>query len=94
MPEKGGALSIIAFNLEVLILGFTSSAVILKILMAEISLTALKKEWWSVMIVLHLITSVAAGCLIVAPILSTLPFVKDAKKIPCYFNTTFVLQSG
>ena len=94
MPEKGGALSIIAFNLEVLILGFTSSAVILKILMAEISLTALKKEWWSVMIVFHLITSVAAGCLIVAPILSTLPFVKDAKKIPCYFNTTFVLQSG
>ena len=92
MPEKGGALSIIAFNLEVLILGFTSSAVILKILMAEIS--ALKKEWWSVMIVFHLITSVAAGCLIVAPILSTLPFVKDAKKIPCYFNTTFVLQSG
>ena len=64
-------MSIIGFNSEVLILLFTASTVILKTLMAEISLAFLKKERRSVMITFLLITSVAASCFIVARIPST-----------------------
>ena len=49
--------------------------------MAEISLTDLKKERWSVMTAFLLITSIAASRLIVPPIPSTGPFPReDAKK--------------
>ena len=74
-------MSIIGFNSEVLILLFTASTVILKTLMAEISLAFLKKERRSVMITFLLITSVAASCFIVARIPSTGLFpCEDAKK--------------
>ena len=74
-------MSIIGFNSEVLILLFTASTVILKTLMAEISLAFLKKERRSVMIIFLLITSVAASCFIVARIPSTGLFpCEDAKK--------------
>ena len=82
-----------AFSLEILILWFTWSAVILKTLMAEISLTASKKERWSVMIAFLLITSVAASHLIVPPIHRTYSRWR-CKKIPCYFNTAFISQPG
>ena len=54
---------------------------ILKTLMAEISLTALKKERWSVMIAFLLITSVAPSRLIAQAIPSAVPFPgEDARK--------------
>ena len=59
--------------------------------MAEISLTALKKERWSVMTAFLLITSAGASHLIASPIPSTGPFpCEGGKKIPCYFNTAFI----